>query len=75
MPKTKRSHTKTLTQVRAATLADVRRLLAQPRVAASAGKRIKGMRAARTRREDQNPNGNQKSKPQEVTEEAASVDL
>jgi len=41
MLKTKRSRTKTLTQVRAATLADVKRLFAQPRVVAST--RIKGM--------------------------------
>ena len=75
MLKRKGSQTKTLTQVRDATLADVQRLLAQSRVAASAEKRIKAMRAARTRREDQNSNGNQKSKLQEVTEKAASVDL
>ena len=75
MLKRKGSRTKTLTQVRDATLADVQRLLAQSRIAASAEKRIKAMRAARTRREDQNQNGNQKSKPQEVTEKAASVDL
>jgi hypothetical protein len=46
MLKTKRSHTKTLAEVRAATLADVEQLLTQPLVAASAAKRIKKMRAA-----------------------------
>jgi hypothetical protein len=46
MLKTKGSHTKTLAEVRAATLADVERLLTQPLVAGSAAKRIKKMRAA-----------------------------
>jgi hypothetical protein len=46
MLKTKGSHTKTLAEVRAATLADVERMLTQPLVVASAAKRIKKMRAA-----------------------------
>jgi hypothetical protein len=46
MLKTKGSHTKTLTEVRAATLADVERMLTQPLVAASAAKRIKKILAA-----------------------------
>lgn len=46
MLKTKVSGTKTLAEVRAATLADVERLLTQPLVAESAAKRIKKMRAA-----------------------------
>jgi len=41
MLKSKQSRTKTLAQVRAATRADVLRLLAKPRVAMSAAKRIK----------------------------------
>ena len=41
MLKTRQSHTKTLAQVRAATLAEVKRLLARPHVVASAVKRIK----------------------------------
>jgi hypothetical protein len=41
MLKTRQSHNKALAQVRAATLADVKRLLVRPHVAASAVKRIK----------------------------------
>jgi|GEM_PF-4593447 hypothetical protein len=41
MLKTRESHTKILAQVRAATLADVKRLLARPHVVASTVKRIK----------------------------------
>jgi hypothetical protein len=40
MLKTKASKRKTLTQVRAATLADVKRMLAKPRTVASAVKRF-----------------------------------